>query len=91
MSEQVEKKFKPYKTYKMACNRKIGRKRRSRTKLYFVLKELDLSQMDLAEMADLELAQVSLMVTGRGGDIMLNTAKKVCNALQKSLDEVFGE
>ena len=92
MSEkfEIEKKFKPYKTFQMGYSRKLGAKKRAKTRLYFILKEFEMSQIDLAELADMELCQVSLLVTGRGGDITMNTAKRVCNALQLTLNDVFG-
>ncbi len=87
---EIKKEFKPYKTIK-GFGKKAGRKRKTRTPLYFILKDLDMSQMDLAELADLELGQVSLLVRGHFRDITMNTAKRVCNAVQRTLDEVWGD
>lgn len=83
--------FKPYKVYGANSFKKKSKRKRNRTRLYFILKEKDWSQMDLAEEADLELAQVSLLVNGLQKDILMNTAKRICNALKMTLDEVFSD
>jgi DNA-binding Xre family transcriptional regulator len=50
-----------------------------------------MKQKHLAELADLELYQVSNIVTGMQKDMLLSTAKKICNALNITLDEAFGD
>ena len=66
-------------------------KKKHRTKLSDIIIERGISQAKLAENSDLEKSQISNIVTGLQTDMFLNTAKKICNALDVSLDEVFGE
>lgn len=45
----------------------------------------------LAKQADLENSQMSIIISGKQKDMYLSTAKKICNALSKSLHTVFGD
>ncbi len=70
--------------------RKI-KKKRSRTNLRVILRERKITQTELAEMAGLEVYQISNIVTGKQKDLLMSTAKKICNALNITLDEGFGD
>lgn len=45
----------------------------------------------LAQLSDLEIYQVSKIASGMQKDLLMSTAKKICNALGESLDTVFGD
>lgn len=45
----------------------------------------------LSEMANLEISQICRICNGQQKDMLLSTAKKICNALDISLDEAFKE
>jgi len=59
--------------------------------LRVILRQNKITQTQLAQMADLEIYQVSNIVSGKHKDMLMSTAKKICNALNISLDEAFGE
>ena len=61
------------------------------TKLRQILKARSMTQKELSEKAGIECYQVSLICSNHNKDILLSTAKKICNALDCSLDEVFGD
>jgi transcriptional regulator with XRE-family HTH domain len=69
--------------------RKIRVKRRTKLRLY--LREHKITQTKLAELADMEIYQISNIASGKQKDILLSTAKRICNALGTTLDEVFGD
>ena len=69
--------------------RKIRKKRR--TNLKIILRQKKITQTKLAELSDLEIYQVSNIVTGKQKDLLMSTAKKICNALNVTLDEAFGD
>lgn len=62
------------------------------TKLRRVLKERSITQAELAEVCNMETAQLSKIVLGKVTDtIRLETAKKICMALNMTLDELWWE
>ena len=61
------------------------------TRLKILLAQRGMSQKDLAEIAGLEMYQVSLLCSGKQKNLMLETAKKIAYALGVSLDEAFGD
>jgi transcriptional regulator with XRE-family HTH domain len=61
------------------------------TNLKIILKKKKISQTELAKLSDLEIYQVSNIVSGKQKDILLSTAKRICNALNISLNDAFGE
>ncbi|HWY13072.1 MAG TPA: helix-turn-helix transcriptional regulator [Bacteroidia bacterium] len=61
------------------------------TKLKKILLEKRMMQKDLAKLANVEVYQISQIASGKKTNIMLDTAKRICNALNKTLDEVFGD
>ena len=70
-----------------SSNSKVG----SRTKLEFILMSRGIMQKDLAVMANVEKYQISQICSGQKTNIMLDTAKKICRALNVTLDEAFGD
>jgi DNA-binding Xre family transcriptional regulator len=79
-----EKKVKP--RYKISENK---RRLSKTTNLKLILETKRMSQKKLAELSDLETYQISNIVNGKAPNIYLTTAKKICNALNCSLDEAF--
>lgn len=69
--------------------RKIRKKRR--TNLMLILRDKKITQKKLAEMADMEVYQISKIATGMQKDLLMSTAKRICNALNVTLDEAFGD
>lgn len=72
-------------------DKKNNSKKRHRTKLNDLLVDKNIKQSVLANSAGLEPSQVSLIVQGIQTDMLLSTAKKICNSLDVSLDELWGE
>ena len=62
---------------------------------YTKLREkIDLSGMTMrrvCELADIETYQLTNLASGKQVDCFLSTAKKICNALNCSLDDIFGD
>lgn len=65
--------------------------KRHRTKLNDVLVDKDFSQTKLVNGTKLMHSQVSALVRGTQTDMLLSTAKRICNCLDVSLDELWGE
>lgn len=57
------------------------------THLKAILNRHSIKQKDLANEADMENWQVSEMCTGRANDMLLSTAKRLCNALNDLIIE----
>jgi DNA-binding Xre family transcriptional regulator len=55
------------------------------------LKKKKIKPMNLADNAKLSKSQISNIVSGLQPDMYINTAKKICNALDCDFDDVFGE
>ena len=68
-------------------NSKIG----GQTKLRTCIIESGLSQEQVAKLSDVEIYQVSRLASGVAKDCLLSTAKKICNSINRTLDEAFGE
>ena len=69
----------------------IHKKGRRTTLLRNILRERKITQTKLAEMAEMEIGQVSNLCTGLQSDCLLSTAKKICNVLEVKLDDIFGD
>lgn len=69
--------------------RKIRLKRR--TNLLVLMRERKVSKTLLALLTGLEITQVQNISTGMQKDLLMSTAMKICNALDVSLDEAFGD
>lgn len=61
------------------------------TRLKKVLKNKDLTQKQLAEKSDIGEYKISLLCSGKSRNIHLTTAKKICDVLDCTLDEAFGD
>jgi len=66
-----------------------GKKRK--TKLSVVAANKNFGTVKLAKSTNLENGQISNYLSGVQTNMMLDTAKKICNVLGSSLDETFGE
>jgi DNA-binding Xre family transcriptional regulator len=56
-----------------------------------ILIERKITQTKLAEMANLEIGQVSNLCSGLQSDCLMSTAKRICNALEVRLEDIFGD
>lgn len=65
--------------------------KKHKTKFRDIAKVKQLGTVKLAEMTGLENCQISNYLSGKNSNMMLDTAKKICNALGTSLDETFGD
>ena len=61
------------------------------TRLKKVLRNKDLTQKQLAEKSDIGEYKISLLCSGKARNIHLTTAKKICDVLDCTLDEAFGD
>ena len=61
------------------------------TKLRRILKERSMTQAELCKKTGMECYSVSLICSSNKKDMLLSTAKKICKALDCTLDEVFGD
>ena len=58
-------------------------------KVAHMRKKLGLRQQDLAEQAGITRTYVSLIENGHADGLTLDTAKKIADALDSSIDDVF--
>lgn len=61
------------------------------TRLKQMLKVKDMTQKQLSEKSDIGEYKISLLCSGKSRNIQLLTAKKICNVLNCTLDEAFGD
>jgi DNA-binding Xre family transcriptional regulator len=61
------------------------------TRLKKVLKDKNMSQKELSVKADIGEYKISLLCSGKATNIHLVTAKKICDVLNCTLDEAFGD
>jgi len=59
------------------------------TKLKLLLIKKDVSQTWLSEKSGVEKAQISNIAAGKQKNLMMDTAVKLCKALDVTLDELF--
>jgi DNA-binding Xre family transcriptional regulator len=64
-----------------------GTKDKRRTHLRDILRQHSLKQYQLAEASQLELWQISEMCTGKRNDMLLTTAKRLCNGLNDLVEK----
>jgi len=62
-----------------------------KTRLKQVLNDKKMSQKSLAEKTDIGEYKISLLCSGKASNIHLATAKRICDALNCTLDEAFGD
>jgi len=61
------------------------------TRLKKILMDKGISQKDLSKMSDVPEYKISQLCSGKVSNIYLNTAKKICEVLECSLDDAFGD
>ena len=61
------------------------------TRLKKVLNDIKMSQKDLAIKSDIGEYKISLLCSGKTTNIHLATAKKICDVLNCTLDQAFGD
>jgi DNA-binding Xre family transcriptional regulator len=61
------------------------------TRLKKVLNDKKLSQKELAKLSDVAEYKISQLCAGKSKDLFLSTAKKICDVLNCTLDDAFGD
>jgi DNA-binding Xre family transcriptional regulator len=61
------------------------------TRLKKVLNDDKMTQKDLAIKSDIGEYKISLLCSGKATNIHLATAKKICDVLNCTLDQAFGD
>ncbi len=61
------------------------------TRLKKVLNERKMTQKELAKRADVAEYKISHLCAGKSKDLFLSTAQKICDVLNCSLDDAFGD
>jgi DNA-binding Xre family transcriptional regulator len=61
------------------------------TRLKRVLKEKKMTQKQLSVKSDIGEYKISLLCSGKSKNLYLSTAKKICEVLDCTLDEAFGD
>jgi DNA-binding Xre family transcriptional regulator len=63
----------------------------ARTRLKQLIEDRGISQKVLAQESDVAEYRISLLCNGKSSNIQLITAKKICEFLNCSLDDAFGD
>jgi DNA-binding Xre family transcriptional regulator len=63
----------------------------ARTRLKQLIEDRGISQKVLAQESDVAEYRISLLCNGKSSNIQLITAKKICEFLNCTLDEAFGD
>ncbi len=61
------------------------------TRLKKLLIEKEISQKELAKLSDVAEYKISQLCMGKSKDLFVSTAKRICDVLNVSLDEAFGD
>lgn len=61
------------------------------TRLKLTLSKRKMTQKELAEKSDVGEYKISLLCSGKADNVQLETCKRICVALNCSLDEAFGD
>jgi DNA-binding Xre family transcriptional regulator len=61
------------------------------TRLKKVLGDNEMTQKKLAELSDVAEYKISQLCMGKSNDLFLSTAKRICEVLNCSLDDAFGD
>jgi DNA-binding Xre family transcriptional regulator len=61
------------------------------TRLKRILFDKEMTQKELAKLSDVEEYKISLLCSGKAKDVSISTARRICDVLQVSLDEAFGD
>lgn len=63
--------------------------RRKKTKLQIILHSLGMTHAYLAKISNTETYQINKICNGKGTKISMETAKRICKALNLTLNDVF--
>ncbi len=61
------------------------------TRLKKVLNDKKMSQKQLSKLSDVAEYKISQLCMGKSKDLFLSTARKICEVLNCSLDDAFGD
>lgn len=61
------------------------------TRLKKMLNDKNMTQKQLAEKSDIGEYKISLLCSGKVNNLHLSTAKKICDVLDCTLDDAFGD
>lgn len=61
------------------------------TRLKKVLTDKKMSQKELAKLSDVAEYKISQLCMGKSKDLFMSTAKRICEVLNCSLDDAFGD
>jgi putative transcriptional regulator len=61
------------------------------TRLKKVLNDKRMSQKELAKLSEVAEYKISQLCAGKSKDLFLSTAKRICEVLNCSLDDAFGD
>ena len=61
------------------------------TRLKKVLIEKRMTQKELSKLSDVAEYKISQLCMGKSKDLFLSTAKRICEVLNCSLDDAFGD
>lgn len=61
------------------------------TRLRKVLSDKKMSQKELAKLSDVAEYKISQLCMGKSKDLFMSTAKRICEVLNVSLDDAFGD
>lgn len=61
------------------------------TRLKKVLTDKKMSQKELAKLSDVAEYKISQLCMGKSKDLFMSTAKRICEVLNCTLDDAFGD
>lgn len=61
------------------------------TRLKKILNDKKMSQKKLAKLSDVAEYKISQLCIGKSNDLFFSTAKRICNILNCTLDDAFGD
>ena len=61
------------------------------TRLKKVLNDNEMKQKELAKLSDVAEYKISQLCMGKSKDLFLSTAQRICEVLNVSLDDAFGD
>lgn len=73
-----------------AVDEKSKKSNKPETRLRMMIRKRGVTQKKLADMANLEVYQISQLASGIRKDCLLSTAKKICAVLKCTIDQAFG-
>ena len=61
------------------------------TRLKKVLRDKNMTQKELSEKSDVAQYKISMLCSGKATDILFSTAIRICEVLNCTLDQAFGD